>query len=117
MTPQHPHPRRRVVVTGLGWVTSLGLSVPQVWQDLISGKSGITAITKLVESAKSLAKQARQTSQPSATYNQTITGGNIPADNPASSAAIGTAKFTTALSGVTNSSKSSMVPTPFFSQS
>lgn len=69
---------------------------------------GITAITKLVESAKSLAKQARQTTQPSATYNQTITGGNLPADNPASSAAIGTANFTTALSGVTNSSRSSM---------
>ncbi len=70
---------------------------------------GITAITKLVASAKALAKQARQTTQPAATYNQTITGGNIPADNPVSSAAIGTANFTTALSGVTNSSKSSMV--------
>jgi len=70
---------------------------------------GITAITKLVESAKSLAKQARQTTQPSATYNQTITGGNIPADTAGASAAVGTANFSTALADVTNSSKSSMV--------
>ena len=70
---------------------------------------GITAITKLVESAKSLAKQARQTTQPTATYQQTITGTAIPADNATSSAAVGTANFTTALAGVTASSKSSMV--------
>ncbi|MEX2216082.1 MAG: beta-ketoacyl-ACP synthase II [Phycisphaeraceae bacterium] len=38
--------RRRVVITGLGWVTSLGFSVPNVFQDLLNGKSGITPITK-----------------------------------------------------------------------
>jgi len=36
---------RRVVVTGLGWVTSLGLSVESVWNDLLAGKSGIRTIT------------------------------------------------------------------------
>lgn len=36
---------RRVVVTGLGWVTSLGLSVESVWNDLLAGKSGIHSIT------------------------------------------------------------------------
>ena len=41
-----PIHRRRVVITGLGWVTSLGLSVPGVWADLLAGKSGITKITK-----------------------------------------------------------------------
>ncbi len=38
--------KRRVVITGLGWVTSLGLSVEGVWSDLIAGKSGIRTITR-----------------------------------------------------------------------
>ena len=33
------------MVTGLGWVTSLGLSVESVWNDLLAGKSGIHSIT------------------------------------------------------------------------
>jgi 3-oxoacyl-[acyl-carrier-protein] synthase II len=32
---------RRVVVTGLGMVTSMGVDVPTVWQGLLQGKSGI----------------------------------------------------------------------------
>ena len=32
---------RRVVVTGLGMVTSMGFDVPTVWQGLLTGKSGI----------------------------------------------------------------------------
>ena len=38
--------KRRVVVTGLGWVTSLGDGVKSVWQDLVAGKSGISNITR-----------------------------------------------------------------------
>ena len=38
--------KRRVVITGLGWVTSLGTSVEDVWAQLLAGKSGIRTITK-----------------------------------------------------------------------
>jgi len=37
--------RRRVVVTGLGTVNPLGLSVPEYWRGLLAGKSGIGPIT------------------------------------------------------------------------
>jgi 3-oxoacyl-[acyl-carrier-protein] synthase II len=37
---------RRVVVTGLGAITPLGNSVPEFWNNLISGKSGAAPITK-----------------------------------------------------------------------
>jgi len=37
---------RRVVITGLGWVTSLGDSVADVWQDILGGRSGIGPITR-----------------------------------------------------------------------
>jgi 3-oxoacyl-[acyl-carrier-protein] synthase II len=37
---------RRVVITGLGWVTSLGLNVDAVFADLLAGKSGICTITR-----------------------------------------------------------------------
>ena len=36
---------RRAVITGLGWITSLGDSIDQVWSDLQSGRSGIRSIT------------------------------------------------------------------------
>jgi len=36
--------QRRVVITGVGWVTSLGLSIDPVWKDLVAGKSGVRAL-------------------------------------------------------------------------
>ncbi len=38
-------PQRRVVVTGLGLITPLGLSVSENWDNLINGRSGISEIT------------------------------------------------------------------------
>ncbi|MBW1747804.1 MAG: beta-ketoacyl-ACP synthase II, partial [Deltaproteobacteria bacterium] len=51
---------KRVVVTGLGMVTSLGLDVPTTWEAMIAGKSGIDQITQWgdVEEVKSKFKLA-----------------------------------------------------------
>ncbi len=38
--------KRRVVITGLGVVTSLGESVDEVWESLCAGKSGIGQVTR-----------------------------------------------------------------------
>jgi len=38
------NPKRRVVVTGLGVVSSIGIGVEEFWKNLIAGKSGITEI-------------------------------------------------------------------------
>jgi len=37
---------KRIVITGIGMVTSLGNSVSETWQNLIKGKSGIGPITR-----------------------------------------------------------------------
>ncbi|MEM1108609.1 MAG: beta-ketoacyl-ACP synthase II [Planctomycetota bacterium] len=37
---------RRAVITGLGWVTSLGNNVNTVWQNLLDGQSGIKTVTR-----------------------------------------------------------------------
>jgi 3-oxoacyl-[acyl-carrier-protein] synthase II len=36
---------RRIVITGMGAVTPLGLDVPSTWTNLIAGKSGVSPIT------------------------------------------------------------------------
>jgi len=42
---------RRVVVTGLGLISPVGNSVDEGWQNLLAGRSGITAITRFDASA------------------------------------------------------------------
>ena len=37
--------KRRVVITGLGIVSPVGIGIPGVWQNIIAGKSGITRIS------------------------------------------------------------------------
>jgi 3-oxoacyl-[acyl-carrier-protein] synthase II len=43
--------KRRVVVTGVGIVSPLGLNVPSTWEALLAGKSGIGTITRFDTSA------------------------------------------------------------------
>ena len=43
--------RRRVVVTGLGIVSPVGIGVPQAWSSIVAGNSGITRITRFDPSA------------------------------------------------------------------
>jgi 3-oxoacyl-[acyl-carrier-protein] synthase II len=40
------HNRRRVVVTGLGAITPLALTVEETWQGLLEGRSGVDTITQ-----------------------------------------------------------------------
>jgi len=37
--------KRRVVITGLGIVSPVGIGIPTTWQNIVAGKSGITKIT------------------------------------------------------------------------
>jgi 3-oxoacyl-[acyl-carrier-protein] synthase II len=41
--------RRRVVVTGLGAVTPVGLSSPEAWSNIVAGESGIVADPRFLE--------------------------------------------------------------------
>ena len=43
--------KRRVVVTGLGMVSPVGLTVAESWANILAGKSGITPITHFDVSA------------------------------------------------------------------
>ncbi|HUW12446.1 MAG TPA: beta-ketoacyl-ACP synthase II [Anaerolineae bacterium] len=38
--------RRRVVVTGLGAITAVGLSAPESWRSFVSGRSGVGPVTQ-----------------------------------------------------------------------
>ena len=48
---------RRVVVTGLGMVTSMGLDVPTVWKGLLAGQSGVKQISRLSDNLEELREQ------------------------------------------------------------
>ena len=43
--------RRRVVVTGLGLISPVGNTVPEAWENIVAGKSGIGPITRFDASA------------------------------------------------------------------
>ncbi len=43
--------KRRVVITGLGIISPVGIGIPTVWQNIVAGKSGITKITSFDASA------------------------------------------------------------------
>ena len=38
--------KRRVVITGLGLITPVGIGVSETWKNIIAGVSGITSISK-----------------------------------------------------------------------
>lgn len=46
-----PRPQKRVVVTGVGAVTPLGVTMEESWKNALAGKSGIAPITKFDASA------------------------------------------------------------------
>jgi 3-oxoacyl-[acyl-carrier-protein] synthase II len=45
VTPRD-HPSRRIAITGLGVITALGCRVPEFWDHLLAGHSGIRRITR-----------------------------------------------------------------------
>lgn len=47
--------KRRVVITGLGIVSPVGIGIPVVWQNIVAGRSGISRITQF--NAEAMASQ------------------------------------------------------------
>ena len=43
--------KRRVVITGLGIISPVGIGIPAAWQNIVAGRSGITKITRFDASA------------------------------------------------------------------
>ena len=90
-----------------GDLNSLLDAIGQSQKTIEAANHGITAITKLVESAKSIAKQAQQTTAPAATYSLNIAGNTaIAADTPAG--ATSTATLASVLGGATASNVASL---------
>ncbi|HEY9784981.1 MAG TPA: beta-ketoacyl-ACP synthase II [Candidatus Obscuribacterales bacterium] len=52
--------KERVVVTGIGPVTSVGIGLDSFWQGLIAGKSGVKRVTRFPENRQSACKIAAQ---------------------------------------------------------
>jgi flagellin len=79
-------------------LNSLLDSIGQAQKTIEAADHGISALTKLVESAKSIAKQAQQTTQPAATYNLAIAGNAaIPADAQVATGTVGSLTGATTL--------------------
>ena len=47
--------RERVVITGMGMITPLGLNVEETWQNIIEGKSGVKKLDPRISSYVSAA--------------------------------------------------------------
>lgn len=84
-------------------LNSLLDSIGQAQQTLKAADQGLTSLTKLVESAKSIAKQAQQAAAPTATYSLSITGNTAIAADTSRSVSGNTFA---SLAGLTASSKS-----------
>jgi 3-oxoacyl-[acyl-carrier-protein] synthase II len=47
VVPRELHPSRRVVITGLGAVTPMGLNIEDSWAAMLQGQSGVKHVTKV----------------------------------------------------------------------
>ena len=50
--------KRRVVVTGIGALSSVGVGIDEFWQGIVAGKSGIKRVTRVLEKYQSACKIA-----------------------------------------------------------